>query len=195
MIQGVQMGKDKRTTVEYRRKRTNYTDYRKRLSLLKSGKHRLVVRRSMKYIIAQLVDYSAEGDKVLITISSKELKKLGWKYSCKNIPAAYLTGQLLAKRLKDKGIADEAIVDIGSFVSKKGSRLYGLVRGAIDGGMKVPVSEDVLPDETRFKGSHIAHIAKNATKEGMQFSATKKTAGDPSKIEDEFERIITKING
>ncbi len=189
------MGRDKRTKVEYRRKRTNYTDYKRRLALLKSGKHRLVVRRSMRYLRAQLIDYSPAGDKVLLTVSSRELAKMGWKYSCKSIPAAYLTGKLFAKRAKASGLTDEAIVDIGSFVSKRGSRLYALVKGAIDGGLNVPVSDEVLPSEERIKGEHITHIMKNASKESMQFSASKKSGADPAKIGDEFTKMITKIDG
>ncbi|MFP4189688.1 MAG: 50S ribosomal protein L18 [Candidatus Woesearchaeota archaeon] len=190
------MGKDKRTTIEYRRKRTNYTDYRKRLSLLKSGKHRLVVRRSMRYLMVQLVDYSAKGDKVLLTVSSRELSKLGWKHSCKNIPAAYLTGQLFARRAKKAGFTDEAVVDIGGFVSKKESRLYAVVKGAIDNGMNIPISDDVLPSEDRINGAHVAHIAENVPKDDtMQFSASKKSGSDPGALKDDLGKMISKING
>ena len=188
------MAKYKITKVDYRRKRTHYTDYKKRLALLKSGKHRLVIRRSANYITAQLVDYSPAGDKILLTVSSKELVAHGWKYSCKNIPAAYLTGLLFAKKAKDNKLADTAIVDIGSFVSKKGSRLYSLVKGVIDGGINVPVSEEVLPSEERVKGSHIVNIGKNVSKGNMQFSAYNKS-GITDKIEAEFEKLSKKING
>ncbi len=170
------MAKGKNMVVQDRRKRTGYTDRNKRLNLLKSGGHRLVVRRSDKYLLAQLVDYSPEGDKVLATVSSRELKSQGWKYSCKNLPAAYLTGLLVGK--KTKGKVTKAIVDMGSFVSKKESRIYALVKGAIDSGLDVPVSDKVLPSEERLKGSHIASYRKGA-----------------EKITDDFEKMKSKING
>ena len=77
--------------IQYRRKREGRTDYKKRLKMLISGIPRLVVRRTNKNIIVQVVDYSADGDKVIVTTNSSELSKLGWKHATGNIPAAYLT--------------------------------------------------------------------------------------------------------
>ena len=44
----------------YRRKREGKTDYRKRLRLLLSGKPRLVIRRSLRDISAQVIEYYLE---------------------------------------------------------------------------------------------------------------------------------------
>ena len=137
----------------FRRRREGKTDYKKRLKLLLSKKPRLVVRRSLKYIIAQIIEFDPKGDKTLVAASSKELKKLGWNFACDNLPAAYLTGLLIAK--KAKGKVKEAILDTGLYRSIKGNRIYAVVKGAIDGGLNVPVDEQMFPNEDRIRGKHI----------------------------------------
>jgi large subunit ribosomal protein L18 len=67
-------------TVKYRRKREGRTDYKKRLALLKGKTNRLVIRKTNTKIILQIVNYEPEGDKVIITTTSSELKKLGWTH-------------------------------------------------------------------------------------------------------------------
>ncbi|HDD71460.1 MAG TPA: 50S ribosomal protein L18 [Candidatus Aenigmarchaeota archaeon] len=140
----------------FRRRREGKTNYKKRLKLLLSKKPRLVVRKSLKYIRAQIVEFDKKGDKTLASAFSRELKKLGWKYACDNLPAAYLTGLLIGKRALEKGIS-EAVLDMGLYPSTKGSRIYACVKGALDAGLKIPCSEDVLPSEERIKGVHIAN--------------------------------------
>jgi len=154
------MAKGPRYKVPYRRKRNGKTDYKKRLNLLKSGKPRLVVRISNRYITAQIVKYYPEGDKVVTTTRSYELKKFNWKYSNKNTPAAYLTGLLCGYKSIAKNIS-EAILDIGLKPSTKGSRVYAVVKGAIDAGMKIPVNEKIFPSEDRIKGKVISEYKKD----------------------------------
>jgi len=67
-----------------------------------------------------------------------------------------LTGVLIGKRALEKGVK-EAILDSGLYPSTKGSRIYAVVKGALDAGLKVPVGEEVLPSEDRIKGLHIAN--------------------------------------
>lgn len=144
----------------YRRKRQGRTDYRKRLKMLVSGTPRLIVRRTNKNMIVQVVEYADIGDKVVATANSSELKKSGWKYATGNIPAAYLTGMLAAQKAKKKGITN-AIVDLGLQHPKSKSRLYAAVKGAVDNGLKIPVSEDVFPTADRLSGKHIAAYASD----------------------------------
>lgn len=141
--------------VMYRRKREGRTNYRKRLKLLVGETPRLVIRKTNKNIILQLVEYSDIGDKVLITVNSSQLKKYGWNHSLGNIPSAYLTGLLMAKRASLKNIP-KAIVDIGLQTPSAGSRIYAAVKGAIDAGLNIPCSEDVFPSDARIMGEHIA---------------------------------------
>jgi large subunit ribosomal protein L18 len=146
----------------YRRKREGRTDYKKRLKMLVSGIPRLVIRRTNKNIIVQVVDYFENGDKVIVTANSSELTKLGWKHATANIPAAYLTGMLAAQKAKKKGVTN-AIVDLGLQPPRVGSRLYSAVKGAKDNGLEIPSSDDVFPSEDRLSGKHIADYAENGT--------------------------------
>ena len=151
------MAKSPRYTVRYRRKREIKTDYNLRLKLLKSRSNRLIIRRSIKYFTLQLVKYEVNGDRVLNTVTSKELPKLGWKFSTSNIPAAYLSGLLMAKKSKEK----DAIADFGLNRLVKGGALYAALKGAIDGGMKINHSKEIFPKEDRIKGEHIKNYGKN----------------------------------
>jgi len=158
--------------VHYRRKREGKTDFRKRLDLLKSGEIRLVVRPSNKHMLAQLVEYSESGDKVLACANSKELSEFGWAYVTSNIPAAYLTGLLCGVRGKGKKVAS-AILDNGLQTSVKGSRVFASLKGCIDSGIKVPVEDKILPDESRISGQHIAAYAQKSKNITSDFIKTK----------------------
>src|SRR3989344_7150894 len=112
------MGGGATSIVAKKRRREGKTDYKKRLAFVASGRPRLVVRRSLKNINLQLIEYQEEGDKVIASANSSELIKLGWKHSRGNIPAAYLTGFLLGHKAKK---VKEAILDIGLYKSVKGN--------------------------------------------------------------------------
>lgn len=145
----------------FKRKAEGKTDYKRRLRLLQSRKPRLVVRRSNNYIQAQIVSFGDKGDKTLASANSNSLKKLGWNFSCDTTPAAYLVGLAIGKvALKNK--VSEVVLDSGLYRSSKGNRIYAVVKGAIDSGLKIPVDEKILPSEERISGKHIAgFVAKN----------------------------------
>mgnify|MGYP001571342791 CR=1 FL=1 len=103
----------KRFGLPLKRKRQGRTDYRARLALLKSRKPRFVVRRSLKNVLVQIIEYAPDGDKVLLTVSSKELQtEFGWDIARRNTPAAYLTGMLAGVKAKEKKLK-AAILDLG----------------------------------------------------------------------------------
>jgi len=144
----------------FKRRREEKTDYKRRLKLLTSKKPRLVVRKTLKYIRAQIIEFDKKGDKTLVSASSQELKKLGWKFPSDNLPSAYLTGLLIGKKTLKKKIK-EAILDLGLYPSTKGSRIYACVKGVLDAGLNVPSDESIFPTEERIKGLHIAkHLEK-----------------------------------
>ncbi len=171
--------------VPYRRKREGKTNYRKRLKLLKSKKPRLVIRKTNKYIIAQIIDYSPNGDIVLNQAVSKELKKYGWNMSFKNIPAAYLTGYLLGRKFKKDS---ELVLDIG--LQEKGGRIFAALKGAVDAGLKVKFNESILPDEKRIVGEHIDEYLKSSS-DKIQFSRYKKLNLN---VSEEFKKVKEKIS-
>lgn len=143
----------------FKRRRLGKTDYQKRLKLLSSSKPRLVVRKSLNYITAQIIGFDKKGDRSLAGITSRELKKLGWNFACDNLPAAYLTGLLIGKKAMG-GKINEVILDSGLYSSTKGSRIYALAKGVIDAGLKVPISEEILSSEDRIKGKHISEAVE-----------------------------------
>jgi large subunit ribosomal protein L18 len=156
----------------FRRRREGKTNYRKRLLLLRSRKPRLVVRKSMKYIRAQVVQYKPDGDQTVASAISRELKTLGWNFPCDTIPAAYLTGLLIGKKAKAKKI-EEFVMDTGLYPSSKGSRIYAVLRGAIDAGVVIPHDPDMLPDDDRISGKHIASHSERSKNLPTEFQNVK----------------------
>jgi large subunit ribosomal protein L18 len=139
-------------TLKRRRKQAK-TDYKARFTMLKSGKPRLVVRKTNRYILAQVVESEVAQDKVVVKASSKELLEKGWPKeksgSLKSLQAAYLTGFLLGKKSKQKNL----ILDIGLNRTVKGSRIFATLKGAIDAGMNIPHNKSALPSEERLNAS------------------------------------------
>lgn len=152
----------------YRRKQEGKTDYRQRMLFLKSGKLRFVVRKSLQNVYLQLIAYEADGDKVVLTASTRELQKeYGWTGARRNIPAAYLAGYLLAKKAKKMNIK-EATPDIGMQKAIKGSILFATVKGAVDGGLHVSHNAAVFPSEDRIHGKHLKTCPLKQVKENIE---------------------------
>ena len=192
------MATDKRYTVKLRRRRLGKTDYKVRLRLLLSKKTRLVIRRSLKNFIAQLIDYNEKGDNVLVTVSSRNLIKYGWNYHSGNLPSAYLTGLLLGIEAKKKRIK-EAVLDIGLNESIKGSSIYALLKGVIDAGLLINHNKDILPSYERVSGKHIFDYALKIKNDkefyNKQFSKYLKDNIMPEDIIKQFEQVKAKILG
>jgi len=131
-----------------RRRLEGKTDYKARLYLLKSGKPRVIFRKTNRYLQAQIVVSDIAQDRVLVTVSTKDLLQHGWPSklsgSLKSLPAAYLMGYLLMKKSKD---VKEGVLDIGLLTHVPKSRIYAFVKGLKDAGFNINCSEDVLPDE------------------------------------------------
>ena len=184
--------------VKYRRRREGKTDYRKRLKLLKSGKPRIVIRKSIYNIIVQTVLYGEEGDKVLLTTTTKELlKKYDWKYNRNNLPSAYLVGYLHGLKSIKSGVY-EGIIDIGLHRKTKGGVLFAVVKGLIDAGLNIPHSKDLFPDDYRIRGEHIVKYAKQLRESNLelynkQFSRYIREGILPENISMVFEETLNKI--
>ena len=181
--------------IEFRRKREGKTNYTKRLKLIISKKPRLVIRISLKNIISQVIEYKEEGDQVLVATSSKELEKLGWKFSRNNLPACYLIGYIIGKKSIKKGIK-ATILDLGLRDSVKGSKIYAFLKGAIDSGLDIPHSKDILPKEDAIKGTHIVNYVKKLSEKGdleKVYSDHVKKGIKAEDIISNFEEIKNKI--
>lgn len=145
--------------MHFRRRREGKTNYRKRLNLLMSGTPRMIVRRTNRKIIAQIVKSDGGNDKTMVAVDSSFLVSSGWKSSQNNISGAYLTGLRLAMIAKSKKI-DKAILDMGLLTPTKGARVFAVLKGAVDGGLDIPHSDSRMPSDERISGRHIDSYRK-----------------------------------
>ncbi|XP_050237021.1 60S ribosomal protein L5 [Mercurialis annua] len=129
-------------------------------------KYRFVVRFTNKDITAQIISASITGDMVLASAYSHELPRYGLEVGLTNYAAAYCTGLLLARRtLKTLEMDDEyegnteatgedysvepaetrrpfrALLDVGLIRTTTGNRVFGALKGALDGGLDIPHSD------------------------------------------------------
>jgi large subunit ribosomal protein L5e len=162
----------KRYQVKFRRRREGKTDYRQRTRLItqdknkyNTPKYRLVVRKTNKNIIAQIIYATVQGDRVVNAAYSSELPKFGIKLGLTNYASAYATGLLVARRHLTKiGLASKyqgkveadgndytvepaegprpfkALLDIGLARTSTGARIFAVAKGALDGGINIPHS-------------------------------------------------------
>ncbi|MES1918613.1 ribosomal protein L5 [Bonamia ostreae] len=165
----------RRFVVKYKRRRQCKTNYRKRARLVaqyknkyETNKYRLVVRKTNRDIICQITSSDLSGDKCLVSAYSHELKRYGVPCGLKNYPAAYCTGMLLAKRLyaklkkevesvaevngefylDDESGAFRAFLDTGLARCSTGANIFGVLKGAVDGGLNVPHNTRRFPGST-----------------------------------------------
>ncbi|TRX95807.1 hypothetical protein FHL15_003361 [Xylaria flabelliformis] len=137
-------------------------------------KYRLVVRFTNRDIIMQIVTSEISGDKVFASAYSHELKAYGITHGLTNWAAAYATGLLIARRVLKKLGLDEtftgveeadgeytlteaaeedgeerrpfkAFLDVGLARTSTGARVFGAMKGASDGGIFIPHSENRFP--------------------------------------------------
>lgn len=177
--------------VKFRRRRQLKTNYKKRLALVKSGKARIVIRKTSTRIIAQAMQFNPKGDVTLADADSRELLEYGF-YGTNNTPSAYLTGMLLAKKLSGK--AKEAVLDIGMKSPSHGNVLFAALKGAVDGGVAIPYSPTAVPSEDRISGKTLdAYAVKLGDKAKVVFSQYIKNGIQPGEIAKAFEAAKAKI--
>jgi len=146
-----------------RRRKEGKTDYKARFGLLKSGKARVVVRKTNKYLIGQIVSSDIAQDKVVVGVNSKDLLANGWPKelvgSLKSLPACYLSGYLLGKKSKE---IKEGVLDIGLHRNISQSRIYAFLKGLVDSGFKIVHDEKVFPsDEMLNKNVKTGNLIKH----------------------------------
>lgn len=147
-----------------RRRHEKKTDYKARLALIKSNMPRLVIRKTNRYLITQIVNTKIAQDSVITGTSSKYLLEKGWPEnktgSLKSCVAAYLTGFLIGKMAKEKNIV-RAILDIGMYRNVAKSRIYALLKGALDAGMQIPHNPSVIPSDSELtKNENLKNLLK-----------------------------------
>jgi large subunit ribosomal protein L18 len=146
--------------VAFRRRREGKTDYQQRRGLVLSGLPRLVVRGSLRNMMAEIIKAESNGDKVIAYAHSSELtRKYGWLGDTGNISAAYLSGLLCGFRALDQGVK-EAVLDLGLHHPSKGSRVFAALKGVLDAGLVIPFDEAKLPDQKRISAQHVVEYAR-----------------------------------
>ncbi len=146
--------------VQKRRRREAKTNYSKRIKLLKGNSPRVVFRKTNKYVIAQYVTSKHAQDKIEMGINSKILLKYGWPKQAegglKSIPASYLTGLLIGKKIIEKKL-ETPIIDFGMIRNLHKTKIYAFMKGLIDAGIKIKFDEkkDIFPSNERIKGEHL----------------------------------------
>jgi large subunit ribosomal protein L18 len=79
----------------------------------------------------------------------------------------------------------------------KGARVFAVAKGAIDAGLKLPINEEVIPDEKRIKGYHIIeyyNMIKNDESKKVFLSTYRSNESNIEKLPDIISGIINKIN-
>jgi large subunit ribosomal protein L5e len=169
-----------------------------------SPKYRLVVRVTNTNVICQIVAAKMVGDQTMAAAYSSELPLFGCKSGLTNYAACYATGLLLSRRLLTKlglekkyaGVKEtdgkvfevkdsedgprafKAVLDIGLARTTTGARIFGCLKGAVDGGLNIPHSASRFPGWNKEKstldseklrqrifGTHIAEYQRTLMKE------------------------------
>jgi len=185
-------------------------------------KYRLIVRFTNRQCICQVAYATIAGDIVVSHATSKELGKYGITVGLKNYAAAYCTGLLVARRTLKKFGLDEAIkgkeeidgeefhvededndqrpfkciLDVGIRCTCVGHRMWGALKGAVDGGLHVPHSTKNFPGfkpaeekgaESEYDAeAHKDRIFGKHVQEYMEMLQEE----DPTKYEAHFAKFI-----
>ncbi len=156
----------------------------------------MTVKVSDQNVATQVIKPTVTGDIVIASTHSRGLAKQGWKGAFNNLPACYLTGLMLGKKAIEKGV-ENAVLYIGK--DHFTSRVAACLKGIVDSGVKIPISEESLPPEDRVSGKHIADYA-NTLKDNQEaynsrFSNILKNGLKPEDYPAHFEEIRSKISG
>jgi len=149
-------------------------------------KYRMIVRFTNKDIVCQIAYARIEGDVIVCAAYAHELPRYGVKVGLTNYAASYCTGLLLARRILKKFNLDEiyegntevsgdefhvesvegqpgafrCYLDVGLARTSTGARLFGALKGAVDGGLDIPHSTKRFPGHDDESGDFSAEIHK-----------------------------------
>lgn len=173
---------------------------------------------SNKDITAQIAYSRIEGDRVVCAAYSHELPNYGVKCGLTNYAAAYCTGLLVARRILQKlgldslydgctevtgeeynveGVDDgpaafRCFLDVGLARTTTGARVFGAMKGAVDGGLNIPHSVKRFPGYSSENKSfnaevHRAHIFGQHVADYMKTLEDE----DPEAFKRQFSKYIS----
>lgn len=200
-------------------------------------KYRLVVRFTSKDIVAQIVSSTLAGDVVMCAAYAHELPRFGLKVGLTNYSAAYAVGLLIARRALAKlGLAEAyagleeasgedftvepadgaprpfaVLLDTGLKRTSTGSRVFGALKGALDGGLDIPhgdkrfvgydadskkLDNEVL--EKYILGGHVGEFMEELKEEDpekyqVQFAKFVRAGVDSDDLEDLYKKVHAAI--
>jgi len=150
-------------------------------------KYRLIVRFTNKDIICQIAYARVYGDVIVASAYSHELPKYGITVGFTNYAAAYCTGLLVARRILHKfGLSDiytgvteadgedfsvedvdgqpgafRCYLDVGLARTSTGAKIFGCLKGAVDGGLDIPHSNKRFPGYDAESKEYNPEVHKN----------------------------------
>lgn len=181
-----------------------------------------------------------QGDVILTAAYSHELPRYGIKVGLTNYAACYATGLLCARRLLTKlGLADtykgneeaaapaedgglyhveeegdvrpfRAFLDVGLVRTTTGSKVFAVMKGAVDGGLDIPHNEKRFPGYDKESddwaetlrehvfGGHVSEYMTHLQEEDedrykKQFANYIKEGVDPDSLEEMYQAAHTAI--
>merc|ERR1712158_48185 len=169
-------------------------------------KYRMIVRSTNKDVVCQIAYSRMQGDIIVAAAYSHELPRYGLSVGLKNYAAHYCTGLLLARRVLNKFKLDELYIgqaeadgeeynvepvddgprpfrcflDVGLNRTTTGNKVFGALKGALDGGLDIP------HNNKRFPGFDDETYAK-------QFSKYIKAGIEPDHLEDLYSKVHENI--
>uniref|UniRef100_A0A8C7ZL42 Large ribosomal subunit protein uL18 n=1 Tax=Oryzias sinensis TaxID=183150 RepID=A0A8C7ZL42_9TELE len=229
----------KRYQVKFRRRREGKTDFfaRKRLVVQDKNKYNTPKAVQSPCGSLQIAYAKIEGDMIVCAAYSHELPKYGVTVGLTNYAAAYCTGLLLARRLLNKFGLDKVYegqvevtgdefnvesidgqpgaftcyLDAGLARTTTGNKVFGALKGAVDGGLSIPHSTKRFPgydtESKEFNAEvHRKHIMGVNVAEYMrylmeedeeaykkQFSRFIKNGVNPDLMEDMYKKAHASI--
>jgi len=150
-------------------------------------KYRLIVRFTNKDIVCQIAYARIQGDVIVESAYSHELPKFGVNVGLTNYAAAYCTGLLVARRIlhkfglneiytgvdevngEDYAVEDvdgqpgafRCYLDIGLARTSTGAKIFGCLKGAVDGGLDIPHSNKRFPGYDSESKEYNPEVHKN----------------------------------
>jgi len=202
-------------------------------------KYRFVPRITNTKVVCQIIYATIEGDRVYASAESSEFKKWGVEAGLSNYAACYATGLLVGRRLLAKAGLEKiyagakksdgesyvvekewkegqrkpfkAVLDVGLTRTTSGNRIFGCLKGAVDGGLNIPHSNRRFPGfkkegekesynakahRDRIFGGHVtSHMKKlvpGSPAYTLQFSKWKACL-EKAKV-DNLEKLYTKVH-
>jgi len=183
-----------------------------------STKYRLCVRITNKDVVCQIIQPKIIGDHTIVSAYSHELPRYGIEVGLTNYAACYATGLLCARRLLTKlDMADSyegqtepdgemflveqegekrpftCVLDVGLVRTSTGNRVFGALKGAVDGGLNIPHSEKRFPGYDREgkeydAETHKKYIFGGHVSEYMELLEEE----DPERYQTQFAKYIEK---